>query len=61
MPFKIGEGDEQALPVVLTPDVKEAPKHGHGGSKPPVAATPTATPQKPKPADNGKFLDPFGN
>jgi hypothetical protein len=62
MPFKIGEGDDQALPVVLTPDVKDAPKKPHSGSKPGPAPVATPAPAaKPKPVENGKFLDPFGN
>jgi serine/threonine-protein kinase len=59
MPFKIGEGVEQALPVVLTPDVKEGPHKPHSGKAAPAPVV-TPTPQKPKPVENGKFLDPFG-
>lgn len=63
MPFKIGEGDDQALPVVLTPDVKEPPHKPHGG-KPVATPTPTPAapaPSKPKTVENGKFMDPFAN
>jgi serine/threonine-protein kinase len=62
MPLRIGDGEETALPVVLSPDAP-APvpvvATKHGSSKKPDK--PTEKPAAPKKTEDGKFLNPFDN
>ena len=62
MPLRIGEGEEQGLPVVLQPEEVKKPG-GHVAKSLPLVKPPVVKPpaDKPKGTDNGKFLDPFGN
>jgi serine/threonine-protein kinase len=65
MPLRIGDGEEQALPIVLAPDAPTPPPTAPSVKRPgkPTAA-PTAKPaEKPaaKKTDDGKFLNPFEN
>jgi serine/threonine-protein kinase len=63
MPLRIGDGEETALPVVLTPDAPVRPptiaasSHRRASS----AEAKPQSPAAPRKVDNGKFLDPFEN
>jgi hypothetical protein len=59
MPLRIGAGEDQALPLVLTPEAPAPVAHSHAAkSHAPAPAAPAPT-AKPQSAKDGRFLDPF--